>query len=100
MMEKNTMKILKAAALAVIAGCVLIIGAVSYHSVREIHYLKSFYPARFTVAEAASATEVELIKVALTSFPIVLIAIICAWIVTRRGNEVSETVKGRENQNT
>lgn len=39
-----------------------VVTAVSLHSVEEIHYLKSFYPDRFSVPEAAA--EVELIKVA------------------------------------
>ncbi len=52
---------------------IVIIALVSYHSVWEIHYLKSFYPHSFTVAEAFYAAMVELIKVALAAGPIILI---------------------------
>ena len=53
----------------------IIITAVSLHSVQEIHYFKTFYPQSFTVTEAGYATIVELIKVALISFPIILLGL-------------------------
>ena len=59
------MKPLRIALLASVAICLIAVSAVSFHSVEEIHYLKSFYPARFTVPEAAAAAVVELIKVSL-----------------------------------
>lgn len=52
---------------------VAIFSAVCWHSVEEIHYLKSFFPQRFTVQEACYAAAVELIKVAIIGMPIVLI---------------------------
>lgn len=51
---------------------VVVIALVSWHSVQEIHYLKSFYPRSFTVVEAGWAAVVELVKVTLISFPILL----------------------------
>lgn len=51
---------------------VVVIALVSWHSVQEIHYLKTFYTGSFTVAEAGWAALVELVKVALVSFPILL----------------------------
>jgi hypothetical protein len=53
-------------ALAIVA----VIGAVSYHSVGEIHYLKKFYPSTFTVLEAFLAAVVELIKVGFIAAPL------------------------------
>jgi hypothetical protein len=58
----------------VVVGCVTVVAAVCWHSVGEIHYLKTFYPARFTVEEAFWASGVELFKVALIAFPLLLLA--------------------------
>ena len=55
----------------------LIIAGVAWHSVWEIHYLKSFYPAVFTVQEAFYATLVEWVKFLLISIPLVVI-----WLAT------------------
>jgi len=74
----------------VAAGCLAAIAAVSWHSVEEIHYLKTFYPARFTVEEAFWAAGVEGLKVALISFPLLLILGLALWIgweSRRRGGE-------------
>lgn len=49
---------------------VIFIALVCFHSVNEIHYLKSFYPQNFTVIDASHAAFVEFIKVALIGFPI------------------------------
>jgi hypothetical protein len=54
------------------AGAVAL-AAVCYHSVEEIHYLKSFFPRSFTVAEACYAAVVELIKVAIIALPILVV---------------------------
>jgi hypothetical protein len=48
---------------------ILVVSAVCWHSVEEIHYLKSFYPHQFSVEEAFYASAVELIKVIIISFP-------------------------------
>ncbi len=49
-----------------------VIAAVAFHSVQEIHYLKTFYTGNFTVTEASLAAAVELIKVLLVAGPLVL----------------------------
>jgi hypothetical protein len=51
--------------------------AVSFHSVQEIHYLKTFLPRDFTVDEAFYAAVIELIKVVIIGLPIVLIIGVC-----------------------
>ena len=56
--------------LAAITICIFVIAAVSWHSVEEIHYLKTFYPKEFTVEEAFYASGVELIKVILVGLPL------------------------------
>jgi hypothetical protein len=61
--------------------CVGILTYASFHSVWEIHYLKSFYPKSFTVTEAGYAATVELIKIALISFPLVIIIILCMILI-------------------
>lgn len=48
---------------------VIIVSAVCWHSVQEIHYLKTFYPKQFTVEEAFFASGVELIKVLIIALP-------------------------------
>ena len=48
---------------------VLIVSAVCWHSVSEIHYLKSFYPHDFSVEDAFYASGVELMKVLIISIP-------------------------------
>ena len=55
-----------------IAISIIVITAVSWHSVEEIHYLKTFYPKQFTVEEAFYASGVELIKAILIGLPLVL----------------------------
>ncbi len=52
---------------------VVIFSAVCWHSIDEIHYLKSFFPKQFSVQEAYYATAIELIKVIIIGLPIVLI---------------------------
>ena len=47
------------------------------HSVEEIHYLKSFFPEKFTVQEAFYASAVELIKVMIIGIPFLLFISIC-----------------------
>jgi len=50
-----------------------VISGFCWHSIEEIHYLKSFFPKQFTVQEAFNASNIELIKIAIICFPIVLI---------------------------
>jgi hypothetical protein len=49
------------------------VAAASWHSVEEIHYLKTFYPDDFTVQDVFYASGVELIKVVLIALPLLLI---------------------------
>jgi hypothetical protein len=82
------MKPLRMVLLIGIAVCLIVISAVSFHSVGEIHYLKSFYPGSFSVVEAAAAAVVELIKVSLIAFPLFLIVLVCLfllWLSNRPG---------------
>ena len=69
---KRTPKILILSAVVV---SIIIVSAVSWHSVHEIHYLKSFYPQKFSVQEAFWASAVELIKVLVISIPFFFIII-------------------------
>lgn len=57
----------------VLTVCMVVIAAVSWHSVEEIHYLKTFYPKTFTVEEAFYASGVELVKVILIAVPLILV---------------------------
>ena len=75
------MKPLRIVLLAVVTICSLAISAVSFHSVEEIHYLKSFYPEHFSVSDAASDAVVELIKVSLVAFPLFLIVLVCLFLL-------------------
>ncbi|HEY4707848.1 MAG TPA: hypothetical protein VII64_10340 [Thermodesulfobacteriota bacterium] len=75
------MKILKPALIAIIIASLLLIIAFSLHSVEEIHYLKSFYPGRFTVEEAFYATMVEFIKIHIISLPLVVIILLSLFVL-------------------
>ena len=66
---------------------IVIFAAVCWHSVEEIHYLKSFFPKQFSVQEAYYATAIELIKVLIIGLPIVLIIAISLYIL-RHANKV------------
>ena len=68
-----------------------IIVAVCWHSVEEIHYLKSFFPGSFTVQEAYYASGIELIKIIIISLPLVLIIFVCLHLL---GIFRSENIKG------
>jgi len=83
-------RIRTASCAAIVAGCLAAITAVAWHSVEEVHYLKTFYPPRFTVEEAFWASGVELIKVALVAFPLLLVLGLALWLgwgCRRRGGE-------------
>lgn len=58
---------------SIIVICLVIIAAVCWHSVEEIHYLKSFFPKQFSVEEAYYASKIELVKIAIISLPLILI---------------------------
>jgi hypothetical protein len=75
------MNAMRIALLAIVAICLTIVTAVSLHSVKEIHYLKSFYPDRFSVSDAAAAAGVEFIKVSLVAFPLFLIVLVCLFLL-------------------
>ncbi len=53
------------------------LSAVCFHSIEEIHYLKSFFPQSFTVQDAFYASAIELIKVTILILPLVLIIVVC-----------------------
>ena len=81
-MGKNLKSLLPSIAIGV---CAIIILAVCLHSLEEIHYLKSFYPGKFSVEEAFYASGVELFKILIISFPlIVIIWISIAYLKTNR----------------
>jgi hypothetical protein len=72
------MKNVKPAILIVaIIVSLFIIFAVSFHSLEEIHYLKTFYPPNFTVEEAFYASAVELVKILVISLPFFVIIVVC-----------------------
>jgi hypothetical protein len=58
--------------LSIIVISIAVVSAVCWHSLEEIHYLKSFYPQQFTVEETFYASAVELIKVVIISLPFTL----------------------------
>ncbi len=70
---------------AVIILSLLAISAASWHSVEEIHYLKTFYPARFTVEEAFWASLVELIKIHIIAMPLVGVIVLCLYLLGSLG---------------
>lgn len=59
--------------LSIIAIYVILLAAVCWHSVGEIHYLKTFFPGKFSVEEAYYASLVELIKIAIIGFPVIVV---------------------------
>lgn len=61
--------------------------AVCWHSVEEIHYLKSFFPKHFSVQEAYYATAIELIKVIIIGMPIVLIIVVGSYLLRHINRE-------------
>ena len=64
-----------------VAVSVVIVFAVCWHSLEEIHYLKSFFPKGFTVEEAFYASAVELVKVLIVSLPFVLVILISLYLL-------------------
>ncbi len=68
--------------LSAVVVSIIIVSAVCWHSVQEIHYLKSFYPQQFSVQEAFYASAVELVKVVIITIPF-LFAIIAGLCLLR-----------------
>jgi hypothetical protein len=56
----------------IVSGWILFT-AVCWHSITEIHYLKSFFPMQFSVQDAFYASAIELIKIVIIGLPIVVI---------------------------
>lgn len=55
------------------------ITAVCLHSLKEVHYLKTFLPQSFSAQEACYAGALELIKVGIITLPLVLIIAVCLF---------------------
>ncbi len=68
-------------------GAALVYAAICLHSVQEIHYLKSFFPGKFTVEEAFYASAVELVKVVIIGIPILAIMALCAFFLGKEGRK-------------
>ncbi len=60
---------------------IAVVFSVALHSIDEIHYLKSFYPGRFTVEEAFYASGVELIKVIIVSIPFSMLILTSLYLL-------------------
>lgn len=71
---------------SIIVLSVAALTALCYHSIEEIHYLKSFFPDEFTVREAFYASAMELIKVAIAGVPLVVIIALCVTALLRKRN--------------
>ncbi len=67
--------------LSVIVASIAGVSAVCWHSVEEIHYLKTFYPREFTVADAFYASGVELVKVIIIAIPFVLVIAVALHVL-------------------
>jgi hypothetical protein len=74
----RTMQLLLIAAIAI---SIAVVTAVCWHSLGEIHYLKSFFPRQFTVQEAFYASALELVKVLIISLPFVLITATALYLL-------------------
>ena len=81
----RTRRLLLVAAIVISFG---IVSAVCWHSVGEIHCLKTFYPRQFSVAEAFYASGVELVKDLIIALPLVLLIAISLYLL-RRYNDKS-----------
>jgi hypothetical protein len=81
MKKTNTILTLSAAILGVV-----LFSAVCWHSVKEIHYLKSFFPKQFSVQEAYYATAIELMKVIIIGLPILLVIAVSLYFF-KHGNK-------------
>jgi hypothetical protein len=75
-------------ALAIVVS-LTVVTAVCWHSLEEIHYLKSFYPSSFNVEQAFYASGVELIKVVVIGLPFFLVIWLSLYLLrlTRQKDE-------------
>jgi hypothetical protein len=80
-------KITRSLLIAAIVVAVVIVSAVCWHSVGEIHYLKTFYPQRFSVEEVFYASGVELIKVLIIAIPFCLISAVSLYLLRHFNNK-------------
>jgi len=60
----------------IIVAAILFLAGVCWHSVGEIHYLKTFYPSTFNMDQAYEASMIEVIKVGILSFPIIVAIVV------------------------
>ena len=70
---------------SIIALAVLTFSAIAYHSIEEIHYLKSFLPQTYTVEQAFYACGIELIKIIIIAIPVFLVIVICIILIRQQG---------------
>jgi len=66
---------------------IVVFSAVCWHSIDEIHYLKSFFPKQFNMQEAYFATAIELIKVIIIGMPIVLVICVSLYFWRHKNKE-------------
>ncbi|GMR04362.1 MAG: hypothetical protein BMS9Abin23_0258 [Thermodesulfobacteriota bacterium] len=81
------MKIKKAKSLIFMAAAIVsitVIFSVAWHSLDEIHYLKTFYPREFSVEEAFYASAVELVKVLVISIPFIVLLAASLYLLTKK----------------
>lgn len=69
---------------AIVLICLFTLFGTAMHSVDEIHYLKRFYPAHFSVEEAYYASKVELIKNIITAIPLTILIFASLYFIKRR----------------
>lgn len=74
-------KTIWAVCIIISAVCTTAILLVSWHSLGEIHYLKTFLPGSLTPEEAYYAAWIEMIKVHIISLPLVLVISLCLFFI-------------------
>jgi hypothetical protein len=79
--EKPVKKTYQIVITSLIVISVVLLSAICWHSIEEIHYLKSFFPKHFTVQEAMYASIVELIKTVILSIPFLLVVCIGLFLI-------------------
>jgi ABC-type sugar transport system permease subunit len=68
----------------IISVSLVFLFAVCFHSLEEIHYLKSFFPQTFTMEQAFYASVIELIKIAIIAVPLVVVIYIGLFYLKNR----------------
>jgi hypothetical protein len=66
---------------------IVVFSVVCWHSIEEIHYLKSFFPRQFNMQEAYYAAAIELVKVMIIGMPIVLVISVCLYFWRHKNKE-------------